>query len=163
MTENRLKTVQRKLAAEMRKEVNSLPSKGRKGTRLGLNKRQQKYTGKRLRNTVGKSVIFDRTFSKKGKTITNLRIRASGAKMPKGMQRIPRYMNQGQWRHPVFARKGMTGGTWHADRGGPQDAKWALQTFKPGWFDGTAAKFRPLVDKSVKEVLDEAQRIAGLR
>lgn len=54
----------------------------------------------------------------------SLRVRSDGKRMPPGQQSLPRLMNKGEIRHPVFANRKV----------------WARQTMPPGWFDraGTA-------------------------
>jgi hypothetical protein len=52
-----------------------------------------------------------------------VRIRVNRAQMPPDQTRLPRYMNKGEWRHPVF---------------GDRDV-WVSQSAPPGWFDTTLA------------------------
>lgn len=76
-----------------------------------------------------------------------IRIRMSATAMPGDQRRLPKHMNYGRWRHPVF---------------GNEDA-WVTQTISPdGWFDGTFAKMRGAAAVAIGTAIDDAFRKAGL-
>jgi hypothetical protein len=62
-------------------------------------------------------------------------INLKSSRMPPGQGRLPKHMNYGRWRHPVF---------------GHRDAQWVTQTAKEqGWFDGT---FKSMKDDSLRAI-----------
>jgi len=75
---------------------------------------------------------------------TGVNIRASGAKMPnKNMRRLPKYVDQGSWRHPVFPS------------GPREDWEWADQTsWAQGWFTDTGRKELPEVRKDMEATIN---------
>jgi len=75
---------------------------------------------------------------------TGVNIRASGAKMPnKNMRRLPKYVDQGSWRHPVFPS------------GDRKDWEWADQaSWAPGWFTDTGRKELPEVRKDMEATIN---------
>lgn len=75
---------------------------------------------------------------------TGVNIRASGAKMPnKNMRRLPKYVDQGSWRHPVFPS------------GDREDWEWADQTsWSPGWFTDTGRQELPEVRKDMEATIN---------
>ena len=76
------------------------------------------------------------------------RIRMSASNMPPDQRRLPKHMNYGRWRHPVF---------------GDRDGQWVTQTALPdGWFDGTWAKRKPGVQAAIKRAVNDAYQKAGL-
>lgn len=70
-----------------------------------------------------------------------VRIRLRASQMPAGQGRLPKHMNYGRWRHPVF---------------GNQD-NWTTQTALPqGWFDGTFKEMRAEAVQAIGKAIDEA-------
>ncbi|GAB3429824.1 hypothetical protein [Actinophytocola sediminis] len=76
-------------------------------------------------------------------TSASVRIKSQASLMPPDQRKLPRAMNKGKWRHPVFGSRN----------------RWAGQTVTPvAWFDRPAAIGGPRVrDKAVK-VVDEINR-----
>lgn len=77
-----------------------------------------------LRDTVANAVSAKTTVSARS---ASLRVRAAQAKMPHDQRKLPRYLNRGEWRHPVFG-----GDTW------------VRQTAPPAWFDDARRTKGPL-------------------
>ena len=69
---------------------------------------------------------------------TGVEIRSRKAVMPDGKQKLPRYMDKGSWRHPVYGSK-----------------TWVTQTTPPGWFLGTGAKMRPEAVRELSAVVEK--------
>lgn len=87
-----------------------------------------------LRTSVAASLRID-------KRATGVRLSAGSAKLPKGQQKLPKYMNKGQWRHPYFGHK---------------KGSWVVQTVHPaGWFDTTARRNLPYVEAQVTLIVRE--------
>ncbi|WP_285647568.1 hypothetical protein, partial [Lentzea sp. NBRC 102530] len=79
-----------------------------------------------LRDTVANAVAAKTTVSARS---ASLRVRAAQSKMPHDQRKLPRYLNRGEWRHPIF---------------GDRDS-WAKQTAPPAWFDDAGRTKGPLV------------------
>lgn len=96
-----------------------------------------------LRQAASRAVAVEtRSTPGKGRT-SSMRIRMRASKMAPGQERLPKHMNYGRWRHPVFAQSGV--------RKGAHAGAWVEQTVSPvGWFDGTFARLRP---KAQAEIL----------
>jgi hypothetical protein len=76
------------------------------------------------------------------------RVRMSSGSLPPEMRRLPKHMNYGSWRHPVF---------------GNRDAQWVEQKATPvGWFDGTFAQMKASALKAIDAAMKDAYRKAGL-
>ncbi len=80
-------------------------------------------------NTVSASV-------RSGGRSAGVYIRSRASLMPGGQQKLPMYMNRGQWRHPVFG----------GDR-------WVTQVVTPGWFDKPARRHGPRVREEAFRVV----------
>jgi len=71
-----------------------------------------------------------------------VKIRMSSKALPFDQRRLPKHMNYGRWRHPVF---------------GNMDGAWAVQVTTPvGWFDGTFAKMRAQAAIAIGKAIDDA-------
>lgn len=76
-----------------------------------------------------------------------IRVRMSSSALPADQRRLPKHMNYGRWRHPVYGN----------------DNRWVTQTALPeGWFDGTFARMKPGAQKALGRAIDAAFRKAGL-
>lgn len=76
------------------------------------------------------------------------RIRMSASAMPPEQRRLPKHMNYGRWRHPVY---------------GNRDGQWVTQTALPvGWFDGTFAEHKPKAWAAIRDAVNDAYGKAGL-
>jgi hypothetical protein len=74
-----------------------------------------------------------------------IRVRMSANAMPDGQERIPKHMNYGGWRHPVYGNR----------------ENWVMQEISPpGWFDGTFARMRDQAAAAIGRAIDEAFRKA---
>lgn len=97
------------------------------------------YEGSGLRDTVARVTSAKTAVSARS---ASLRVRAAQAKMPHDQRRLPRYLNRGEWRHPVF--------------GGDV---WVTQSTAPAWFDDAAEAVGPGVRddaiRTVGEYLDK--------
>lgn len=87
--------------------------------------KQKAWSNSRLRPTVARAV---RAQVNTGRSSISLRMRAAQAAMPPDQRRLPRYLNRGKWRHPVF--------------GGDI---WVEQVAPPAWFDDAAKTQGPVV------------------
>ena len=78
---------------------------------------------------------------------TGVNIRASGAKMGgRSMRRLPRYVDRGSWRHPIFGRRA-------------RSEDWVTQSsWSPGWFLQTGMRHHPAVVREVAATLDAYAR-----
>ena len=78
-----------------------------------------------------------------------VRITTETSRMPQGQAYLPRGLDSVQgWKHPVFADKGSSGGTWRG--------AWTRQYGTPsGWFLGTAAAAAPLARLRAERVLEK--------
>ena len=71
-----------------------------------------------------------------------VRIRAASSAMPPDQRKLPRLMNKGKWRHPVYGGSG-----------------WAEQTVSPeGWFDKTAEAAGPTVAAAVVKAIETSAK-----
>lgn len=98
----------------------------------------RKFTGivgrSGLRAAVARSVQVQRRTS--GST-AGVRIKANPGSMPADQRKLPAYMDEGRWRHPVLGNR----------------SAWVTQTVSPsGWFTDTAAKSGGKVRGEIMEV-----------
>lgn len=115
-----MRAVATRIKDEQQDAVVALPAHGRKSTGL--------------RQAAAHSVKI--TVRGSGKR-TGVEIRSSRTVMPAGKGKLPRYMDRGSWRHPVYGGK-----------------TWVTQTTPPGWFLGTGAKMRPEAVRELSAVID---------
>lgn len=96
---------------------------------------------KGLRDSVAMSTVIvlkDSGFANQ----VGVTIRNDGRRLAASAKRLPRRMDVGAWRHPVFGR----------------DA-WTTQRFSPpGWFYGTFRKYRASIRADVADIVDEFAR-----
>jgi len=64
-----------------------------------------------------------------GRPTASVRIKVERNLMPADQRELPRYLNKGKWRHPVFGNTDV----------------WVNQTSTAGWFDNTLRKHGPRV------------------
>ena len=104
-------------------------------------KQQQEVGSGSLSGAIANSVRVEVRYTGR---YTGVNIRASGARMPqRNMRRMPRYVDQGSWRHPVFP---------HGDR---EDWNWAeQQSWSPGWFTDTGKAELPEVRKDMEQTIN---------
>jgi hypothetical protein len=137
---------------DARRRVLSTPIKGVRGgasaraarakAALGKKKKpsdrlkMRAHKGSGLRATVARAVAPKISSTKRS---ASLRVRAAQAKMPPDQRKLPRYLNEGRWRHPVFA-----------DR-----EKWVTQTADPAWFDDAANAKGPEVRRNAVVVVGD--------
>lgn len=110
------------IAKQAKANVRALPSRGRSSG---------------LRRRVARTVRVTARSSGAG---VGVRIWADPKRMPGGQGNLPRHLDTGRWRHPVF---------------GDRDT-WVTQTVPPGWF-GRAARDKG--DDARREVLDAMRRV----
>ena len=99
-------------------------------------KQQQEVGSGSLSGAIANSVRVEVRYTGR---YTGVNIRASGARMPqRNMRRLPRYVDQGSWRHPVY--------------GGPA---WVTQSsWSPGWFTDTGKAELPEVRKDMEQTIN---------
>lgn len=78
-------------------------------------------------------------FVRSGGRSAGVTVRSRSSLMPADQQKLPMYMNRGQWKHPVFG----------GDR-------WVRQVVQPGWFDKPADRHGPRVRESAFKVVLQA-------
>lgn len=106
------------------------------------NAKLKAHRGSGLRATVARAT---RTTVSTGSRSSSVRIRAAQAQMPPSQRKLPRLMNRGRWRHPVFA----------GDR-------WVDQKVnRDGWFDRPAKKHAPKVRYAAVAVVARTVRELG--
>lgn len=117
---------------------------GRRGRRVSEATKRRAYRQRGLRSTVARSVQAKTSVSPRS---ASLEIRANSSRMPRDQRELPRHMNVGQWRHPVFGNRDV----------------WVSQTATPaGWFDRPMALLGPKVRRDAAQVVDElADRLAA--
>lgn len=93
------------------------------------------HRGAGLRATTARAVSAKVSVTSRS---ASLRVRAAQSKMPRDQRSLPRRLNRGRWRHPVFGR----------------DYQWVTQTASPeGWFDRAADRQgRQARDNAIKVV-----------
>lgn len=138
------------LVQEARRRVRATPVKGGRGgasaraarakAALGKKKKpsdrakMKAHKGSGLRETIARAVSPKITSTARS---ASLRVRAAQSKMPPDQRKLPRYVNEGRWRHPVFA-----------DR-----KTWVTQTADPAWFDDSANAKGPEVRRNAVVVV----------
>jgi hypothetical protein len=93
------------------------------------------YRRSGLRTTVAKAVSAQ---VRTGRTSGWLRVRAAQAAMPPDQRKLPRYLNRGEWRHPVFGN----------------EYKWVKQIAPPAWFDDAAKVQGPVIRGRALNAID---------
>ena len=113
------------IVAAQKHQVRDLPAHGARHTRLR-----------------GRVAGATRLQVRTGGRAAGVRIRVA---KKAGLGLLPRHLNRGEWRHPVFGNREV----------------WVTQTVPPGWFDRPAKAGAPAVRRRLLEVLDEvAEQIA---
>lgn len=83
-------------------------------------------------------------------------IRTSANRLPGDQKALPRAMNKGTWRHPLFGRETL--------KGKKKPEHWVEQTVKPaGWFSETAKRSVPKMRREVEQALDDAVMELAIR
>lgn len=94
-----------------------------------------------LRDTVANAVSAKTTVTARS---ASLRVRAAQAKMPQDQRKLPRHLNRGAWKHPVFGNR----------------RRWVRQTAPPAWFDDAGRTKGPQAqDNAIKTVAAFVDRI----
>jgi hypothetical protein len=97
---------------------------------------------KELRQAIASGVAVRTKLSGKN---AGIHIIVRRARLPQGKERVPRLMNRGKWRHPVFGRD-----------------VWVDQVSEPGWFDeavrGDANRFRKAVLQAIANTNNKIKR-----
>jgi hypothetical protein len=109
------------------------------------NARQKAFRNSGLRSTVARSV---RTKVSTTARSSSVRIRAQQSLMPPSQRKLPRLMNKGNWRKPLFGNR----------------RRWYEQTTPPaGWFDRPAEVHGPRIRERAVDVIDDINRkiVAG--
>lgn len=101
-------------------------------------KRTEQYSKKLrtagLRDTIARGVnVENRTAGPRA----GVRIVQRNSELPADQKKLPRHINRGYWRHPVFDRPG-------------KKKVWVEQRFNPGFFDGTVRRYRPKVREQME-------------
>lgn len=134
-----LKAADPKMRRAMLKEMRAVATRikdEQQDAVVALPSRQDMSTG--LRQAAAQSLAI--TVRGTGKR-TGVEIRSRKSVMPAGKGRLPRLMDKGSWRHPVYGGK-----------------TWVTQTTPPGWFLGTGARMRPEAVRELSAVVDKFWR-----
>jgi len=111
-----------------------------KRKKITENARMKAFRNSGLRSTVARSV---RTKVSTTARSSSVRIRAQQSLMPPSQRKLPRLMNKGNWRHPLFGQRG----------------RWYEQTTPPpGWFDRPAEIHGPRIRERAVDVIDDINR-----
>lgn len=107
--------------------------------------RRRAAAGRGLRSTVARTL---KTKVSTGARTARVEIRSNVKLMPADQRKLPRHMNTGRWKHPVFS---------------PDRERWTTQTVTPpGWFDRPARIHgRKVRDQAVDVVRDINRKIAS--
>jgi len=96
--------------------------------------RKLQSDGFSLRKTIAQSLRTKITYS--GRT-QGVRIRVDPTKLGRAGRKLPKNIDKGQWRHPVFG-----------DR-----ENWVVQTVKPGWFTGVAQRYQAQARSDIMQAM----------
>jgi hypothetical protein len=133
-----MKLAAKPVQQEIQTEVKALDSRARGGggqARRAYDVSRSRRTTERvraraaarrgLRATVARATRIE---ASAGGRTARLRIRVNRNMLPPDQRKLPRHLNRGKWRHPVFG----------SDR-------WVEQTVKPGYFDRPTASGGPRI------------------
>ncbi|MEV5538476.1 hypothetical protein AB0L13_16595 [Saccharopolyspora shandongensis] len=95
------------------------------------------FEGRGLRATIARAVRLQMST---GARSASVRIRTQTRFLPEDQRKLPKYMDDGRWRHPVFGNR---------DR-------WVTQTARPlGWFDRAMRRHGPKVRDGARKAIDD--------
>ena len=123
-----MKAAAEPIAAAERSAAQSLPASGSKSTGL--------------RAAIASAVSIRYSRSKRN---PGVRVYVPARKMPQGQGRLPRLMNKGAWRHPVYGNKN----------------NWVEQKSDRGWWDDTAKKELPRVRRELAAAIERVTQKIG--
>ncbi|SDZ55141.1 hypothetical protein SAMN05216215_10973 [Saccharopolyspora shandongensis] len=105
--------------------------------------KRKAFEGRGLRATIARAVRLQMST---GARSASVRIRTQTRFLPEDQRKLPKYMDDGRWRHPVFGNR---------DR-------WVTQTARPaGWFESAMRRHGPRVrDGAAKAVNDIINKLA---
>lgn len=95
-----------------------------------------------LRASIAKGVRIENRSSGKR---AGVRVLSRTSALPADQKYLPRHMNRGKWRHPVFGNRDV----------------WVEQTFTPGWFNKPIQEHRPAVREAIEAELAEWLELAA--
>lgn len=97
------------------------------------------FANRGLRNSVAKAT---KSLVKTGGRSAGVNIRARASLMPRDQKKLPKYLNAGKWRHPVFGNR----------------KNWVEQVAPPGWFDRPTRAHGPLIRNNAVKALDDINK-----
>ncbi|MER5388376.1 hypothetical protein [Saccharopolyspora sp. NPDC002686] len=105
--------------------------------------KRKAYEQRGLRATIARAVRLQMST---GARSASVRIRTQTRYLPPDQRKLPHYLNEGRWRHPVFGNR----------------ERWVTQTARPaGWFDSAMRRHGSKVrDGAVKAVNDIITKLA---
>jgi hypothetical protein len=74
-----------------------------------------------------------------------VRIRVDSARLGNAARNLPKNIDEGKWRHPVYGNRDV----------------WVTQTGKPGWFTATAQRHGPAVHQQIQDAMNRALERIG--
>jgi hypothetical protein len=98
--------------------------------------------GAGLRATIAKGVQIN---NRSSGPRAGVRVIQRTSALPWDQKKLPRHMNRGKWRHPVFGNRDV----------------WVEQTFTPGWFDKPVREHRPAVREAIEAEMAEWLELAA--
>lgn len=114
--------------------------------------RTRAFAGRGLRLTTAAAT---RTVVRTGRASASVRIEVNRSRLPHNQRELPRHMDVGSWRHPVF--------DWRLPGrhpGGHGRGKvWVTQTVsRPGWFSDTVPPYGPTAARRSYDIIDRVNR-----
>jgi len=157
----KIREAARPVVLDLRQAINAVDSQaeGSGGVGLGAAQRAAYMVGKRggskygadlltyatresgragLRASIARSVrivIKDSGYADQ----MGVRVKCDTSMLPADQRKLPRYIDRGQWRHPVYGHNA-----------------WVTQTTTPNWFTDTTNAAKPLIVRKVRTALSEA-------
>ncbi|MFB6512118.1 hypothetical protein ACFCW4_02545 [Streptomyces virginiae] len=133
----RIRRAAEPLRNDLQRTVRNLPIQSQGGRARG----GPSPTNRPLRATIAAAIRLSvRTTGNPG-----ARIWIDRAALPPDLRGMPKVMNTGRIRHPVFGNR----------------RRWATQTTTPLWWETTIRRHRPRMEREVERVLDDIRRRLG--
>lgn len=109
-----------------------------------------------LRETIARGMRV--TYSDRGKE-AKVAVKTTSSSMPPGQKNLPRLVNYGRWRHPVFAKPGLTRRQWTWVYQHPSRVGWWWQTAEAE-IPAAITSVTPTMAEIVKLLADKGQAVA---
>ena len=133
-TNTKVSSAGRKARAEQTLSKSKAYDRADSGKRARMEARALRGAG--LRESIAKGVRIENRARGPRAGVT---IKSRTSALPYDQKKLPRHMNRGRWRHPVFGNRDV----------------WVEQTFTPGWFDKPVREYRPKVRAAIEAEMAE--------